>query len=248
MAPTQATERIFFILSILGGKSRSALIVYNLPVRAVIIFFAKSPHPGRVKTRLVPPLTQTEAADLHDAFVEDILTRFRSHTRFDVELHTDVITDAWPALNVTRKLQITGSLGLKMVHSLTSALASGYERAAIVGTDSPTLPIEHVESLIDATTDVTLGPAEDGGFWGIAAYKTKPIMLENVHWSHADTLTQTVSAIRAAGLSVGFGPSWFDVDEPSDLERLLASPALPPATERWVQRYAQAIGARKASR
>jgi rSAM/selenodomain-associated transferase 1 len=248
MALTQATERIFFILLILEGKSRSALIVYNLPVRAVIIFFAKSPHPGRVKTRLVPPLTLTEAAELHDAFVEDVLTRFRKLTRFDVELHTDVITDAWPALNVTRKLQITGSLGLKMVHGLTSALTSGYERAAIIGTDSPTLPVEHVDALLDSTAQVTLGPADDGGFWGIAACETKPIMFDKVQWSQADTLTQTISAIQAAGLSVALGPSWFDVDEPADLERLLASPVLPQATEHWLHRYGQLIAMRKAIR
>jgi uncharacterized protein len=217
-------------------------------VRAVIIFFAKAPDPGKVKTRLVPPLTATEAAELHEAFVEDIVTRFQKLTRFDVELHTDVITDAWPAVNVTRKLQISGSLGLKMVHALTAALAAGYKRAAVIGTDSPTLPLTHVEKLIEGTSQVTLGPADDGGFWGISAYETKPIMLDGVRWSSSDTLAQTIGAIQSAGLSVGLGPSWFDVDEPADLERLLTSSSLPPATEHWAWRYGQSIEARKATR
>jgi uncharacterized protein len=217
-------------------------------VRAVIIFFAKAPDPGKVKTRLVPPLTATEAAELHSAFVEDLVTGFQTLARFDVELHTDVNTDAWLDLNVTSKLQISGSLGLKMLHSLRTALDTGYDRAAIIGTDSPTLPYEHVTSLLSATTDVTLGPADDGGFWGIAACETNPIMFDHVPWSSADTLTRTVSAIQAAGLSLGFGPKWFDVDEPADLVRLLATPDLPPATQRWARRYAKSIESRKASR
>jgi rSAM/selenodomain-associated transferase 1 len=217
-------------------------------VRAVIIFFAKAPEPGRVKTRLIPPLTSGEAAELHSAFVEDLVTRFRKLARFDVQLHTDLSTDAWPTLNVTRKLQIPGSLGLKMLHSLTTALASGYQCAAIIGTDAPTLPIKHVDSLIEATTDVTLGPAADGGYWGIAARKTNPIMFDGVQWSCADTLAQTVSAVQATGLSVGFVGNWYDVDEPASLDRLLAEGNLPTATQRWARRYAESIEARKAIR
>jgi rSAM/selenodomain-associated transferase 1 len=217
-------------------------------VRAVIIFFAKAPDPGSVKTRLVPPLTPIEAAELHDAFVEDLLTRIQKPARFDIELHTDVTTDAWKAFAVTRKLQISGSLGLKMLHSLAGALASGYQRAVIVGTDAPTLPLEHVECLVTAASDIALGPADDGGFWGIAASKTNPSMFDRVQWSRNTTLAETLAAIQAAKLSVEIGPTWFDIDEPADLERLLASPYLPPATVRWVRRYGRAIEARKAIR
>jgi uncharacterized protein len=217
-------------------------------VRAVIIFFAKAPDPGNVKTRLVPPLTSSEAAELHDAFVHDVLTRFKKPTQFDVELHTDVNTDAWPALGVTRKLQISGSLGLKMFHSLRQALLAGYDRAAIIGTDTPTLPVAHVDSLLSAEADVTLGPADDGGFWGIAASETNPKMFEGVQWSCADTLRQTVAAIQASGLTVALANGWRDVDELPDLERLLADGKLPPATAEWARRYGSIIEARKATR
>jgi len=211
------------------------------------MLFAKAPRGGQVKTRLVPPLTSAEAAELHTAFVEDMLARLRAHTAFDVELHTDVNTDAWRASSVTRKLQIAGSLGLRMFHALETALASGYQRAAIVGSDAPTLPPSYLESLLRSRADVALGRAEDGGFWGISAGRVSAKMFAGVHWSQPDTLDQTVHAIEAAGLSIEVGPTWFDIDGPADLDRILAAPDLPPATKLWVDRHRGAIAGRTAT-
>ena len=45
-----------------------------------LMVFAKAPTPGRVKTRLQPPLTPSQAAELHGAFVRDVVAR---HDRAD---------------------------------------------------------------------------------------------------------------------------------------------------------------------
>ena len=172
--------------------------------------------------------------------------RSQTLTAFDVELHTDATTDAWKGASVTRKLQISGGLELKMFHALDAAIASGYDRAAIVGTDAPNVPLGHVESLLRSEADVALGRADDGGFWGVSARRTNPGMFAGVRWSRGDTLDQTVRALNAVGLSVEIGPTWFDVDNSSDLDRLLASPDLPPATTQWANRYLKVIAARTA--
>ena len=44
--------------------------------RPALIVFAKAPEPGRVKTRLCPPLTPEEAAALYEAFLRDALDRY----------------------------------------------------------------------------------------------------------------------------------------------------------------------------
>ena len=134
-----------------------------------------------------------------------------------------------------------------MFHALDTALASGYERVAIVGSDAPTLPLGHLESLLRSRADVALGRAEDGGFWGISARRVSAKMFSDVHWSQPDTLDQTVSAVKAAGLSVEVGPAWFDVDAPTDLDRLLAAPDLPPATKLWADRHRRVIAGRTAT-
>ncbi len=219
------------MLLISNGPRRSAqALVYNFAVRSVIILFAKAPVPGRVKTRLQPPLTADEAAELHAAFVGDMLERLQTFTGSAVELHTDTSTDAWSEFSVTRRLQKEGDLGLKMVHSLQDALLSGYERALILGTDSPTVPLDAIRALLDGQADVALGPTDDGGYYAIAASRTDDLMFRGVTWSTPETLQESMHAIRACGLSVTLGRQWFDVDEPADLTRLQNEPNVPRRT------------------
>ena len=202
-------------------------------MQPVIILFAKAPIPGRVKTRLQPPLSPAEAAGLHEAFVWDMIHRLQSFTRASLELHTDIPTDAWVATGVAQRLQSEGGLQLKMLHALDQALRRGHARAIIVGTDAPTLPLAHLEQLLASDADVSLGPTDDGGYYAIACRTTHPAMFDGVTWSGPLTLEHTLRAIERAGLSVELGSRWFDVDEPADLERLAASPDLPVRKARW---------------
>ncbi|MBC7928023.1 MAG: DUF2064 domain-containing protein, partial [Bryobacteraceae bacterium] len=134
----------------------------------ILAIFAKAPIPGNVKTRLIPPLSPETAASLHEAFVRDMYYRCSQIPDLSVALWTDITTDAWPDLPVARKLQIPGDLGLKMFHAAESCLREGASRVVIVGADSPTLPAGHLYALLRATADVALGPAEDGGYYGIS--------------------------------------------------------------------------------
>lgn len=195
-----------------------------------LIVFAKAPVAGRVKTRLTPPLSAEQAAHLHAAFVGDLLDRL-ARCDADVTLATDIPTDAWSDCAVARQLQASGDLGARMYESLQSALARGYNRAAVVGSDAPTVPLAHVDALFAGEADVTLGPAEDGGYWGIAVRRVAPGMFAGVRWSGPEALVDTEAAARAAGLSVVRGPLWFDVDLPEDLARLRQD-ELPPRTAR----------------
>lgn len=196
----------------------------------LIILFAKAPLPGRVKTRLVPALSPEMAAELHTAFVHDMIARFRHFDGADFELHTDMCSDAWESLRVTRKLQILGDLGLKMIHAIEQGLAAGARRVLLLGSDAPTLPSKLASDLLDSAADVALGPASDGGFYGISASRTDPAMFHGVTWSRMDTLSRTLDAIQRCGLSVETGAPWFDVDEPQDLQRLFFDGNLPPHT------------------
>ena len=44
---------------------------------AALIVFAKPPVPGRVKTRLTPPLSPEDAARLYGAFLQDALDQYQ---------------------------------------------------------------------------------------------------------------------------------------------------------------------------
>jgi rSAM/selenodomain-associated transferase 1 len=208
----------------------------------LLILFAKCPVAGRVKTRLCPPLTHLQAASLQDALVRDALDRFSQVTAHDFELHTDTqCLDAWAEYQVSRKLQITGDLGLKMLHALAAALRSGYSRVTILGSDAPTLPLQHVLELTQSKADVALGPALDGGYYAISASAVRDDMFNAVHWSTASALADTENAIRACGLRSERGRWWADLDQPADLERLMSQKqTLPTHTRRWVCRLGSA--------
>jgi rSAM/selenodomain-associated transferase 1 len=192
-------------------------------MRPVIVLFAKAPVPGRVKTRLIPPLTAASAASWHSSFVSETIKRLEAFRDIaDIELHTDIATDAWADAGVARALQHEGDLGLKMFQALSGALAAGRSQAIILGTDAPTLPPDHLKQLMCSCADVALGPADDGGYYAIACRRVHPAMFQGVPWSTADALNDTVAACLASGLSVELGPAWWDVDTPADLERLRA--------------------------
>jgi glycosyltransferase A (GT-A) superfamily protein (DUF2064 family) len=180
-----------------------------------------------VKTRLAAGVGAEVAARLHQAFVRDAVAR--AMARFTVELHLNEPTLAWPELACLRRLQSPGDLGGRMRLALAKGLARGFERVAIVGTDAPDLPAAHIGELFEAGSDVRLGPAEDGGFWGISCKRIVDTMFDAVPWSASDTLEATEAACRRGGLSVSRASIWSDVDEPADLHRLAASPSLDPA-------------------
>lgn len=216
--------------------------VYNLFLSSVsLTVFAKAPVPGRVKTRLCPPLSHDQAARLHWAFTADLLDRLIPLSDIDLELATDTTTDAWSEQRVTQRLQAPGDLGRRMLATLEGALSRGYRQAAILGSDAPTLPLGHVRALLAAEADVAIGPAEDGGYWGIVARRVSPAMFLDVPWSAADTLERTVAACRSCGLSVEFGPRWFDLDSAESLRRLRRD-ALPPHTRAALDEILRAGG------
>lgn len=122
-----------------------------------------------------------------------------------------------------------------MLQALRTALQAGREQAIIVGTDSPALPLGHIESLLRSGADVALGPADDGGYYAIACRRVCERMFDGVRWSAADTMQRTTAAVRACGLTVEHGEPYWDVDTPEDLQRLLAAHDLPRHTAQIVK-------------
>jgi uncharacterized protein len=201
-------------------------------IRPLIMVFAKAPVPSAVKTRLIPHIGAETACRLHRAFVKDTLAGLMTlEDRCDIEVHTDRLPEEWKPARAM-KLQTSGDLGQRMLGALTNALAEGRMVAAILGSDSPTLPLEHVNAMLESSADVCLGPSSDGGFYAIACRRTAPAMFEGVEWSMPDTMERTLQSIRKTGLNAELGREWYDIDSSEDLARLIADPGMRPATRR----------------
>ena len=188
----------------------------------LVIVFAKAPRPGFVKTRL--GLEPTAASSLYMEFVRRTLNAVcLLRDEAELELSLDTPCSAWSEFLILRTIQHEGDLGVKLFAAVERGLSAGHPNVVILGSDSPTLPAEHIRFLLNCKADVALGPTLDGGYYGIACRKIRPTMLDGVRWSTADALQDTIWAVQRCGLSHTLGPEWFDIDNPEDLRRLTES-------------------------
>jgi glycosyltransferase A (GT-A) superfamily protein (DUF2064 family) len=104
---------------------------------------------------------------------------------------------------------------------MREALERGYRKAAIIGSDCPTITPADVEAAFASLdgNDLVLGPCEDGGYYLIGA--TRPIgsLFEGVSWGSDRVLSETLEKAREAGLSSGLLDVKYDIDSFGDLER-----------------------------
>lgn len=183
--------------------------------------FAKSPVPGRVKTRLCPPLEPITAARLYAACVRDTIGKAVQiisrptlyYADGDAELR-ELLTDNASQLSWTP--QSDGDLGARMARVPAPCL--------ILGTDSPHLPVAVLHQALNALNayDVVLGPAEDGGYYLIGLTKPCPALFEGIAWSTGQVFVQTQTRARTLGLTTYLLPPWYDIDTAHDLRRLTA--------------------------
>ena len=203
-----------------------------------LVLFAKAPLPGRVKTRLTPPLSAEQAAEFHWACVCDVWDKIEQVSVTSRYFYSDNAgaDHEVPAVPEQRGLQRGSDLGDRMFNCFQELRARGHTRVLIVGSDSPTLPLAYIEQGLEALerTDVVLGPSEDGGYYAIGCRQPYPQMFAGVPWSSGDTLRRTEASLHALGLRVHHLPSWYDVDTAKDLRRLAGEASLPAHVGRWM--------------
>ena len=202
----------------------------------VLIVVAKRPAPGQTKTRLTPPLSPQQAADLYECFLRDTLDLMRrvpevrrAIAYLPIEAR-DYFTQLAPDFDLIP--QTGDDLGARLDHALTHYLDQGCERVAIMNSDGPTLPADHL-ALAFATlsdhADVVLGPSDDGGYYLIGLKKPAPRLLREVRMSTPDVLTDTLTLARTENLRVTQLPQWYDVDDVTSLQQLIAELQTAPA-------------------
>lgn len=205
-----------------------------------LLLFAKIPAPGRVKTRLCPPLSPEEAAGLQDAFLRDILSQSLElqHEGIDVELHYagGPLEDlpAWIREHdgLVCRPQVGEALGARMAHALDQALAEGAPRVVLRNTDSPLLPDDRIReafrSLETPGLDLVLGPDRGGGYYLVGQKCPLPGLFDlealGSHGAADKVLARSRAWALGQGLSLCLLRQERDVDEPEDLRELMECP------------------------
>jgi hypothetical protein len=203
-----------------------------------LLVMAKRPSPARTKTRLAAILGSTEAAELYACFLLDILALARSIpgiSPFVAHAPPDDGTEAYfrhlaPDFGVIPQLGDT--LGERLDMVMSSCFQNGFGQVVAMNSDSPTLPAEYLmdafSRLDDPATDVVLGPCDDGGYYLIGWKRPHPRLVQDVPMSTDHVLDDTIAIAEEEKLRLSLLPTWYDVDEITELERvrqdLLANP------------------------
>jgi rSAM/selenodomain-associated transferase 1 len=194
---------------------------------AQIMVIAKEPVPGRVKTRLTPPYTPAEAAELAEAALTDTLAVVASADVTRRVLALAGTPGGWlpPGFDVIG--QRGGGLDERIAWALADARAACPAPLVLIGMDTPqvtpALLTEAAGPLVSGTADATFGLAEDGGFWLLGLREIDPALVLGVPMSRSDTGARQLARLHEAGLRVRLLPELADVDTADEAERIAAA-------------------------
>jgi hypothetical protein len=192
---------------------------------------AKYPEEGKVKTRLVPPLTYRQATGLYEAVLLDTIETISKldacykkvifyYPENEGTYFNDITGPDWLVLPQSGK-----DLGERLKNAFLEFEEDG-SRVMIIGSDSPVLPVQYLIDSGDllSDNDIVLGPTEDGGFYSIAIKDISRTFIEdifkNIKWSTSHTLSDIVENIKIVNKKFALGGRWYDVDTSKDIERL----------------------------
>jgi len=194
---------------------------------AELIVFARSPEPGRVKSRLVPLLGAKGAARLHARLVERTLKTARASGIPGIYLYCspgikgDFFRKMQAQFKVRLRSQGRGNLGDRMYRAFR-----GHSCAVLIGSDCPALRPADLRAAARALregADAVLAPAEDGGYPLIGLRRASRRLFEGIAWGGPRVMVQTRRRLKALRWRWQELRTLWDVDRPEDVVRLRRS-------------------------
>ncbi|WP_236796555.1 DUF2064 domain-containing protein [Amycolatopsis sp. GM8] len=196
-----------------------------------LLVVAKAPVPGFAKTRLCPPATPEQAADIAAAALLDTLDAvgatpgavpFVATTGdFTTAARSAELAHAlWP-MTVIR--QRGNGFAQRLANAHCDAAVAGLPVLQI-GMDTPQVTpdlLAESGALLRSEREAVLGPAQDGGWWALGLGNPSAArVLADVPMSRDDTGIRTLRALTAAGLNTTELAELSDVDTMADAERV----------------------------
>ncbi len=197
----------------------------------VLAVMAKAPRPGKVKTRLAPPLTLEQTAALNVCFLRDTTANIGTvQGGMGVLCYTPVGDEAAFTGIAPKSFSLVpqrgDGFGERLHLAATDLLVCGFGAVCLIDSDSPTLPHTALQQAVDELAKpgdrVVLGGSDDGGYYLIGLKQPHRAPFECITWSTASVLAETVERCVKAGLDVVELPLWYDVDDAATLQVLAA--------------------------
>lgn len=207
--------------------------IHRAKKTCALAVMTKAPRAGHVKTRLQPPLTAEEAAQLNICFLRDTAAAIKSACRDDavgIGVFTPIGSEAAYIDILPREFELLPQRGEEFGERLAFAVEDlfrcGFGSVCLIDSDSPTVSSEiytrAVELLAHSGDRVVLGPSEDGGYYLIGLKQNHRELFERIDWSTERVLNQTIERAKQFKIDVELLPSGYDVDDRASLNRLCA--------------------------
>ncbi|GAA4008238.1 DUF2064 domain-containing protein [Allokutzneria multivorans] len=213
-------------------------------MKGAILIVAKAPVPGLAKTRLCPPATPEQAAEIAAAALLDTVDAvLRTPNTTPYVTFTGDLRKARRSKEIAELLalcEVFEQRGASFSDRLANAHAEIARRApgqpvVQIGMDTPQVTPSLLADCFPEW-DATIGRAHDGGWWALGLRDPNHAeVLRAVPMSQYDTGVLTMKALWDKGLDVASLPVLSDVDTMSDA--LAVADATPHG------RFAQAVGA-----
>jgi uncharacterized protein len=195
----------------------------------------KAPRTGFSKTRLSPPLSQEEAANISRCFLKDTTAAIDALSREDpcmvgIAIYTPVGSEADFAELLPQSFKIIaqreGGFGARLSGATEDLFSVGFSAVCLIDSDSPTLPYHylcHLSTFLKEPKDrIVIGPSLDGGYYALGLRRTHPRIFEDVNWSTDRVYGETIERSKEINLPAITLPAWYDVDDRFSLNRLLS--------------------------
>lgn len=158
--------------------------------QAVPIFvFAKAPVPGKVKSRLCPPLDSDQAAQVAEKLLQTVCAELAQSWPDQVYLAVtpdDVHSCFQDILHQTgfKSIQQVGDdLGERVLGAIEHGLQTA-SMAAVIGADIPQISAAVLQPAYErmANGESVVGPTPDGGFYFLGLSKVSKGLFHNIKW------------------------------------------------------------------
>lgn len=177
-----------------------------------LLVIAKAPVAGRSKTRLCPPCSPRQAADLAEAALVDTLDAV---DRTECGGRT-IVLEGSPGDWLPEGFEVVPQVEGGLADRLAAAFSQAGGPALLIGMDTPQVDPgllgDSLDQLGQARPGAVLGLSADGGYWAIGMNERQPGAFEKVPMSTARTGEFQLRRLAELGLSVEMLPELRDID------------------------------------
>lgn len=188
---------------------------------AIGIMF-RIPEFGRVKKRLAAQIGEGEALKAYASMLHETIHKVLTLKKVDLYGFYEDTTKQNIKINKIETLPQKGdNLGEKMYNAFFYLFKKGYERVALIGADSPDLPLKYIEDAFLKLNifDLVIGPTEDGGYYLIGMKRPFEILFKDIRWGSKDVLDETIAIAQKEGINYFLLKQWYDIDDIDGLRK-----------------------------